>query len=111
MKHEGFNVMHKGTVANLVTSSDIAVQHLLTERLAALLPGSGFLCEEEDVEGRHAASVGQLSEEILFYLKTRGIDEETARRLMIAGKINTASACIPSESVKAAITQAVDALA
>lgn len=70
-----------------------------------------ILCEEEDVEGRHAASVGQLSEEILFYLKTRGIDEETARRLMIAGKINTASACIPSESVKAAITQAVDALA
>ena len=69
-----------------------------------------ILCEEEDVEGRHAASVGQLSEEILFYLKTRGIDEETARRLMIAGKINTASACIPSESVKAAITQAVDAL-
>jgi myo-inositol-1(or 4)-monophosphatase len=42
--------MHKGTVANLVTSSDIAVQHFLTERLAALLPGSGFLCEEEDVE-------------------------------------------------------------
>ena len=50
MSHEGFNVMHKGTVANLVTSSDIAVQHFLTERLAALLPGSGFLCEEEDVE-------------------------------------------------------------
>lgn len=50
MSLSGFDIMHKGTVANVVTSSDIAVQHFLTERLGALLPGSGFLCEEEDVE-------------------------------------------------------------
>ena len=69
-----------------------------------------ILCEEENVEGRHAASVGRLSEEILFYLKTRGIDEETARRLMVAGKINTAAALISDESVKTAVTEAVNAL-
>ena len=69
-----------------------------------------ILCEEEDVEGRHAASVGQLSQEILFYLKSRGIDEETARRLMVAGKINTAAARIPDAAVKAAVVEAVDIL-
>ena len=50
MSLSGFDIMQKGTVANLVTSSDIAVQHFLTERLGRLLPGSGFLCEEEDVQ-------------------------------------------------------------
>lgn len=49
MVREGFRVKDKGSRSNLVTSSDIAVQHFLTERLGKLLPGSGFLCEEEDL--------------------------------------------------------------
>ena len=49
MVRSGFEVHDKGSRENLVTSSDIAVQHFLTERLGKLLPGSGFLCEEEDL--------------------------------------------------------------
>jgi len=49
MVRSGFEVMEKGSSVNVVTTSDLAVQHFLTERLAALLPGSGFLCEEEDI--------------------------------------------------------------
>lgn len=45
----GFEIHDKGARENIVTSSDLAVQHFLTERLGALLPGSGFLCEEEDL--------------------------------------------------------------
>ena len=45
----GFEIHDKGARENIVTSSDLAVQHCLTEKLAALLPGSGFLCEEEDM--------------------------------------------------------------
>ena len=48
MATDHFTVMQKDGRVNLVTSSDLAVQHFLTERLAALLPGCGFLCEEED---------------------------------------------------------------
>ena len=44
----GFEVHDKGARENIVTSSDVAVQHFLTRRLGELLPGSGFLCEEED---------------------------------------------------------------
>ena len=50
MVREGFAIQEKGSVENIVTSSDLAVQDYLTERLAQLLPGSGFLCEEEDLE-------------------------------------------------------------
>ena len=45
----GFEIHDKGARENLVTSSDLAVQHCLTEKLSKLLPGSGFLCEEEDM--------------------------------------------------------------
>lgn len=48
MINSGFDIHNKGDITNLVTSSDIAVQHYLVKELAVLLPGSGFLCEEED---------------------------------------------------------------
>ncbi|MBR6212060.1 MAG: hypothetical protein IKQ64_03325, partial [Bacteroidales bacterium] len=48
MVREGFDVESKGSRENIVTTSDLAVQHFLTKELGALLPGSGFLCEEED---------------------------------------------------------------
>ena len=44
-----FEIHDKGTLENIVTSSDVAVQNYLTDRLSKLLPGSGFLCEEEDL--------------------------------------------------------------
>ena len=50
MVRSGFDVVEKGSSANIVTSSDLAVQHYLVERLGALVPGSGFLCEEEDLD-------------------------------------------------------------
>ena len=43
-----FDVTQKDGFANIVTSSDMAVQKFLVARLSELLPGSGFLCEEED---------------------------------------------------------------
>lgn len=45
---DSFDVSQKEGFANIVTSSDVAVQDFLKTRLAELLPGSSFLCEEED---------------------------------------------------------------
>lgn len=49
MISDGFEISQKEGFANIVTSSDVAVQDFLCSRLAELLPGSGFLCEEEDM--------------------------------------------------------------
>lgn len=46
---DGFDILQKEGFANIVTSSDVAVQEFLCDRLGKLLPGSGFLCEEEDM--------------------------------------------------------------
>lgn len=49
MLTETFEINQKDGFANIVTSSDLAVQDYLKEHLATLLPESGFLCEEEDM--------------------------------------------------------------
>lgn len=38
-----------------------------------------ILCGEEEVEGQHAASVGRLDENKLYYLRSRGLSEAQAR--------------------------------
>ena len=49
MLKDDFDINQKDGYANIVTSSDVAVQDFLKEKLALLLPNSGFLCEEEDM--------------------------------------------------------------
>lgn len=49
MKTDSFDIQQKDGFSNIVTSNDVAVQNFLCEELALLLPGSGFLCEEEDM--------------------------------------------------------------
>lgn len=58
-----------------------------------------ILCDEEDVEGRHGGSIGKLSEEELLYLETRGIDERTAKTMMIKSRINSIARNIPDQDV------------
>ena len=54
-----------------------------------------ILCEEEDVEGNHGASIGRPDEEVLFYLSSRGIPEEEACALLIRAKLDAAAGRIP----------------
>lgn len=49
MLTDSFCINQKDGFANIVTSSDVAVQEFLRNKLTELLPGSGFLCEEEDM--------------------------------------------------------------
>lgn len=52
----------------------------------------------DDVKCTHGATVGQLNEESIFYLRARGIPETTARRMLIhafAGEIVERVKCAP----------------
>lgn len=49
MLTDTFEIEEKGDIANIVTSSDVAVQDYLCKHLAQVIPGSGFLCEENDI--------------------------------------------------------------
>lgn len=58
-----------------------------------------ILCQEEDVDGRHGATIGQLGEDVLFYMQTRGIDEEEAKRIMIKARLDSVARLIPDEEL------------
>ncbi len=59
-----------------------------------------ILCQEEDVEGAHGATIGDLSEEILGYFRSRGIDDELAYRLMATGRLLGSIEKVPVKSLR-----------
>lgn len=59
-----------------------------------------ILCGEEEVEGQHAASIGRLDEAKLYYLRSRGLNEAQARRLMVDARFAPAIEKIPLEALR-----------
>lgn len=67
-----------------------------------------ILCEEEDVDGRHGATIGRLPENVLFYMGTRGISEKEAERIMVRGRILSVARTVPDESIQKEISARID---
>lgn len=61
-----------------------------------------ILCDEEDVDGSHGAAIGRLDEETLYYMATRGIDEEQARTIMAEARMRAVCRLIPSQEAQEA---------
>ena len=59
-----------------------------------------LLCEEDDVQGEHAASSGKIDQDKLFYLMSRGFDYNDARRVIIEGAFNPIIDKITNEDIK-----------
>ena len=59
-----------------------------------------ILCSEEDVVGNHGASIGRPDEDMLFYMETRGVDEETACEMLAQAKIDSVIRKIPDASIR-----------
>lgn len=59
-----------------------------------------ILGEEEDVDGRHAATIGRLSDDMLFYMESRGISERKAEEIMIRASLNSVSRRIPLDAIR-----------
>lgn len=59
-----------------------------------------LLIDENDVTAGHAASIGQVDPEDMYYLMSRGLDKETAERLVILGFLGTVITEIPVKAVR-----------
>lgn len=59
-----------------------------------------LLIDENDVMAGHAASVGQVDEQQLYYLMSRGLERETAERLVIRGFLGAVLSAIPAKAVR-----------
>ena len=54
-----------------------------------------ILCAEEDVEGNHGATIGEIDERTLFYLASRGIARKEAEQLIARARIEAVSELLP----------------
>lgn len=59
-----------------------------------------ILCGEDNVAGAHAANIGKLEENQMFYLMSRGLSELEAKQLLILSRFNNIYQNIPDEIIK-----------
>ncbi len=79
---------------------------LLNEKVRAdSIPA--LLCDEDDVQGEHAASAGQVDADKLFYLMSRGLTEKEAKQLIIMASFATVIEQLPIEGLKERIHKTV----
>jgi len=78
---------------------------LSPEARADSIPGLEILAD--DVRCTHGATVGKLEQEPLFYLKSRGIPEKEAERLIVEGFFDPIMQRIPFEGVRTRFQQAI----
>ena len=69
------------------------------------IPGLEILAD--DVRCTHGATVGKLEQEPLFYLKSRGIAQQDAERLVVEGFFDPIMQRIPFEGVRERFLQAI----
>ncbi|GBG12687.1 Fe-S cluster assembly protein SufD [Novimethylophilus kurashikiensis] len=61
----------------------------------------------DEVKCTHGATVGQLDEDSLFYMQSRGIDAETARSLLVYGFLNDVIERVPVSELRSRIVDMV----
>lgn len=64
----------------------------------------------DDVQCAHGATSGELDDEQIFYMRSRGIDENDARKLLITAFLDDVVSNISDEAVKENFKQIIDGL-
>ncbi|HHV38981.1 MAG TPA: Fe-S cluster assembly protein SufD [Tepidimicrobium sp.] len=67
-----------------------------------------LMCDEDDVQGEHAASAGQVDRDQLLYLMSRGLDFNEAKRLIIRASFRSVLERIPMEELRGLIYDEID---
>lgn len=67
-----------------------------------------LLIDENDVLAGHAASIGQVDQEQMYYLMSRGIDAQTAQNLVIRGFLGPVIAGMPNNQMRQQLIATVE---
>lgn len=77
-------------------------EHVKSDSIPALL------CSEDDVIGEHAASIGQLDQDKIFYLMSRGLPSDEAKKMVIKASFEEVLMSLNDAPLKLAIEDALD---
>ena len=95
----------KGSKESKGTESENCV--LLSDKAKSIsLPM--LLCHEDDVNGEHGVSSGKIDPKKLFYIMTKGISYEDARKLIIKANFNNIINEIPDEELQTKIIEIIE---
>ncbi len=67
-----------------------------------------LLCHEEDVEGQHGVASGKIDENKLFYIMTKGISYEDAKKLIVKANFSEIIRSIKNEDLQNDIIKMID---
>lgn len=90
-------------------SSYLACHGMLLSKRAKANAIPGLEIETNDVKATHAASVSPIEEEKIFYLTSRGVPEDDARRMITLGFFEPLIKGISSEEIRAKIRYLIEA--
>ncbi len=62
-----------------------------------------ILCKEEDVEGNHGATIGEIPEELLFYLMSRGLSAEEISEMLARARLERVIHLIPDKHTQCSL--------
>ena len=97
LRFNGSSFIQKGAKgSNTRQEARIIVFDPLSDGLAS----PALQIDENDVSASHAAVVGRLNEQHLFYLESRGIDLALAKRLIALGYLKPIEAYFDEEKIR-----------
>jgi Fe-S cluster assembly protein SufD len=67
-----------------------------------------LLIDENDVTAGHAASVGRIDEEQLYYLESRGLSADLAKRMIIKGFLESVITIVESDRTKKMLRSVIE---
>ena len=103
-------IFETGSVQSVGREKEVVV--LLDERVKSdSIPA--LMCSEDDVIGEHAASIGQLDQDKIFYLMSRGLSLAEAKKLVIKASfeevlMSLGDASFGGDALKKSIEEALD---
>ena len=77
-------------------------------RTAEAIANPFLLIDEGDITAGHAASIGQIDEEQVYYLQSRGLTKTEAEKLIVSGFLTPFANIIKDETLKEQLLQSIE---
>lgn len=90
-----------------ITDTYLAHHTLLLGEKARARTVPALEIEADDVKAGHAATIGKVDKELMFYLLSRGIDQKQAEQMLISGFFETQLKMIGDEKLRESLREEI----
>lgn len=92
-----------------LTDSYLSHSSLMLSKDAKVRTVPSLEIEADDVKAGHAATIGKVDEDLIFYCESRGINRQQAQEALITGFMEADLKRIPSEELQQALAHEIEA--